>query len=45
MKRYERLAADVADSLLELSRAHGIPGAAVDAWQTLAVVRQARGDA
>ncbi len=37
-------AADVADSLLELSRAHGIPGAAVDAWQTLAVVRQARGD-
>jgi len=37
-------AADVADSLLELSRTHGIPGAAVDAWQTLAVVRQARGD-
>ena len=37
-------AADVADSLLELSRAHGIPAAAVDAWQTLAVVRQARGD-
>jgi tetratricopeptide (TPR) repeat protein len=37
-------AADVADSLLELSRGHGIPGAAVDAWQTLAVVRQARGD-
>src|SRR5688572_23882701 len=37
-------AADWADSLLELSRAHGIPGAAVDAWQTLAVVRQARGD-
>jgi tetratricopeptide (TPR) repeat protein len=37
-------AADWADSLLELSRSHGIPGAAVDAWQTLAVVRQARGD-
>ncbi|MBX3188077.1 MAG: protein kinase [Labilithrix sp.] len=37
-------AADVADSLLELARAHGIPSAAVDAWQTLAVVRQTRGD-
>ena len=37
-------AADWADSLLELSRTQGIPGAAVDAWQTLAVVRQARGD-
>ena len=37
-------AADVADSLLELARSRGIPGAAVDAWQTLAVVRQARGD-
>jgi tetratricopeptide (TPR) repeat protein len=37
-------AAEWADSLLELSRAHGIPSAAVDAWQTLAVVRQARGD-
>jgi tetratricopeptide (TPR) repeat protein len=37
-------AADWADQLLELSKAHGIPGAAVDAWQTLAVVRQARGD-
>ncbi len=37
-------AADVAHSLLELSRVHGIPGAAVDAWQTLAVVRQGRGD-
>ncbi len=37
-------AAHVADSLLELARTHGIPGAAVDAWQTLAVVRQARGD-
>jgi len=37
-------AAEWADSLVELSRTHGIPGAAVDAWQTLAVVRQARGD-
>lgn len=37
-------AAEWADSLLELSRTQGIPGAAVDAWQTLAVVRQARGD-
>ena len=37
-------AAEWADTLLELSRTHGIPGAAVDAWQTLAVVRQARGD-
>jgi tetratricopeptide (TPR) repeat protein len=37
-------AAEWADSLLELSRSHGFPGAAVDAWQTLAVVRQARGD-
>ena len=37
-------AADVADSLLDLSRIHGISAAAVDAWQTLAVVRQARGD-
>ena len=37
-------AAEWADSLLELSRTHGIPGAAVDAWQTLAVVRQTRGD-
>ncbi len=37
-------AAEVADALLELSRTHGIPGAAVDAWQTLAVVRQTRGD-
>ena len=27
-----------------LSQQHGIAGAAVDAWQTLAVVRQARGD-
>jgi len=37
-------AAEWADSLLELSRRHGISGAAVDAWQTLAVVYQARGD-
>ncbi len=37
-------AAAVADALLELSQTHGIPGAAVDAWQTLAVVRQTRGD-
>ena len=33
-------AAEWADLLLELSRAHGIPSAAVDAWQTLAVVRR-----
>ena len=38
------LAADVADSLLSLAQNHGIAAAAVDAWQTLAVVRQARGD-
>jgi len=37
-------AEEVADGLLTLSLAHGIPGAAVDAWQTLAVVRQARGE-
>lgn len=37
-------AAKYAASLLELSQAHDLPGAAVDAWQTLAVVRQARGD-
>jgi tetratricopeptide (TPR) repeat protein len=37
-------AREVADSLLELARRHGIPAAAVDAWQTLAVVRQASGD-
>jgi eukaryotic-like serine/threonine-protein kinase len=37
-------AADVADALLHLARTHGIAGAAVDAWQTLAVVRQASGD-
>ncbi|MBX3230737.1 MAG: protein kinase [Labilithrix sp.] len=32
------------DSLLALARDHSLPGAAVDAYQTLAVVRQARGD-
>ncbi|MFO0737357.1 MAG: protein kinase [Labilithrix sp.] len=32
------------DSLLELAGKYGIPNAAVDAWQTLAVVRQAKGD-
>jgi len=37
-------AEEVADGLLTLSRSHGIAAAAVDAWQTLAVVRQARGE-
>jgi hypothetical protein len=37
-------AAEVADGLLMLSQQHNIAGAAVDAWQTLAVVRQARGE-
>ena len=37
-------AAEVADSLLTLSQKHNLAGAAVDAWQTLAVVRQARGE-
>ncbi|MEZ4262105.1 MAG: protein kinase [Polyangiaceae bacterium] len=37
-------AAAVADSLLTLAQTHGIPGAAVDAWQTLAVARQTSGD-
>ncbi len=37
-------AAEVADTLLEIAQRHSIPGAAVDAWQTLAVVRQTRGD-
>jgi serine/threonine protein kinase/tetratricopeptide (TPR) repeat protein len=37
-------AAEVADRLLSIAHDHGIAGAAVDAWQTLAVVRQARGD-
>jgi eukaryotic-like serine/threonine-protein kinase len=34
----------VADGLLSLAHKHSIPGATVDAWQTLAVVHQARGD-
>ncbi|HEX3771590.1 MAG TPA: protein kinase [Polyangiaceae bacterium] len=34
----------VADALLELARRHAIAVAAVDAWQTLAVVRQTRGE-
>jgi tetratricopeptide (TPR) repeat protein len=34
----------VADALLELAKRHGIAVAAVDAWQTLAVVRQTRGE-
>lgn len=37
-------AAEVAGGLLTLAHKHGIAGAAVDAWQTLAVVRQARGE-
>ncbi len=37
-------AAEVAEQLLSLAQRHSIPGAVVDAWQTLAVVRQARGD-
>jgi hypothetical protein len=37
-------AGEVADGLLALSRQHGMAGAEVDAWQTLAVVRQARGE-
>ncbi len=37
-------AEEVADALLTLSLRYGIAGAAVDAWQSLAVVRQARGD-
>jgi eukaryotic-like serine/threonine-protein kinase len=37
-------AAEVGDGLLTLSQRHNIAGAAVDAWQTLAVVRQARGE-
>jgi tetratricopeptide (TPR) repeat protein len=37
-------AAEAADALLSLAQSHGIARAAVDAWQTLAVVRQARGD-
>jgi tetratricopeptide (TPR) repeat protein len=34
----------VAGSLLTLSQRHAIAGAGVDAWQTLAVIRQARGE-
>jgi hypothetical protein len=34
----------VAGELLALSQRHGIAGAGVDAWQSLAVVRQARGE-
>ncbi len=37
-------AADVAEELLEIAARQRIPAAAVDAWQTLAVVRQARGE-
>jgi tetratricopeptide (TPR) repeat protein len=37
-------AQSVADDLLVLAQRHTIPVAAVDAWQTLAVVRQARGE-
>ena len=34
----------VSGSLLTLSQRHGIAGAGVDAWQTLAVIHQARGE-
>jgi len=37
-------AADVADRLLAIAQEHEIPAAAVDAWQTFAVVYQARGE-
>jgi hypothetical protein len=37
-------AQEVADALLALAERHNNPLAAVDAWQSLAVVRQARGD-
>jgi len=37
-------AAAVAESLLKLSQHHNLAGAAVDAWQSLAMVRQARGE-
>jgi len=33
-----------ADCLLEIAETRGIPAAAIDAWQTLAVVRQSRGE-
>jgi tetratricopeptide (TPR) repeat protein len=34
----------VAETLLSLSQKHAIPSAGIDAWQTLAVVRQTRGE-
>ncbi|WP_394826607.1 serine/threonine-protein kinase PknK [Pendulispora albinea] len=37
-------AAEVADRLLVIAQEHAIPAAAVDAWQTFAVVAQARGE-
>jgi len=37
-------AENVAGLLLTLSRIHAMPSAEVDAWQTLAVVRQAKGE-
>ncbi|WP_394832324.1 protein kinase [Pendulispora rubella] len=37
-------AATVADRLLTIAHEHAIPAAAVDAWQTFAVVYQARGE-
>jgi serine/threonine protein kinase/tetratricopeptide (TPR) repeat protein len=37
------LAAEVSHRLLDLSQKHGIASGTVDAWQTLAVVHQARG--
>ncbi len=37
-------AQEVAHGLLTLSQKHGIAGGTVDAWQTLAVVHQARGE-
>jgi tetratricopeptide (TPR) repeat protein len=37
-------AEEAAEQLLELARQRGLPPAAVDAWQTLAVVRQTRGE-
>jgi tetratricopeptide (TPR) repeat protein len=37
-------AEEVADHLLTIGQKHGIAGAEVEAWQTLAIVRQARGE-
>jgi len=37
-------AAEVSERLLSIAQNEGIAGAAVDAWQTLAVVRQTRGE-